>query len=109
MSTSLDVPVSLRSITIRRWGLEVTGLNVENAAGSSEPYSVRLGQLRIELAGIKGWFTLIFGLRRFDGGRFMFGYRTTEIETLSIDGLELYLEPRSSEDPKGIYLEDLTA
>ena len=93
LRAKLKVGVSLEGLSIRRTGIEIRGLLIENAPGEwSAPHAVQLDSFRFCTRPLA--FLSLPGLvrLRFLPLEFCAGFRVKEIETIDIDGLTINLE-----------------
>ena len=97
LPTVLKVNVELQHFSLTRNGVELKQLRIDNAPGQwTAPFALRCEHFRFVTGGIGGWLSLQ-GLKRVGKGDIVIGFRSRHIESLDIDGLEIFFEQRHEE------------
>ena len=93
LSIKLRTKVSIDSLHLRRWSVELRGICISNGPGKWEaPYAIKLTRFRVQFT-LLGLISVIFPPDvRIGPLEFHLGFRIKKIETVEVEGLSVFLE-----------------
>ena len=99
LTKKLRTKVSIDTIHLQRWSVEVRGVLIANGPGNWEaPYALKLSRFRVEFTFL-GLLSVLFPPNlRLGPLEFHLGFRIKKVETVEMEGLSIFLEDAEEEE-----------